>query len=37
MAKTQNKLTAKEVKHLKYDQKTSNKYADGGGLYLFRG
>lgn len=35
MAKTQNKLTAKEVKHLKYDQKTSNKYADGGGLYLF--
>ena len=35
MAKQSNKLTAKTVKNLAYDPESSNKHADGGGLYLF--
>ena len=35
MAKQSNKLTAKTVKNLAYDLDSSNKHADGGGLYLF--
>ena len=35
MAKQSNKLTAKTVKNLEYNPDSSNKYADGGGLYLF--
>ncbi|MFW6551378.1 tyrosine-type recombinase/integrase [Acinetobacter baumannii] len=35
MAKQSNKLTAKTVKNLTYRADCSNKYADGGGLYLF--
>src|SRR5690554_5480932 len=34
MAKQSNKLTAKTVKNLSYNPNCSNKYADGGGLYL---
>lgn len=34
MAKQSNKLTAKTVKNLSYTPNCSNKYADGGGLYL---
>lgn len=34
MAKKTNKLTAREVKNLNYVPKSSNKYADGSGLYL---
>lgn len=34
MAKQSNKLTAREVKNLAYTTDCSNKYADGGGLYL---
>ncbi|WP_278363408.1 tyrosine-type recombinase/integrase [Acinetobacter schindleri] len=34
MAKQSNKLTAKTVKNLSYKPNCSNKYADGGGLYL---
>lgn len=35
MAKQSNKLTAKTVKNLEFDENKSNKYSDGGGLYLF--
>lgn len=34
MAKQSNKLTAREVRNLIYNPDSSNKYADGGGLYL---
>lgn len=35
MSKQSNKLTARTVKNLTYDPTTSNKHADGEGLYLF--
>ncbi|WP_343681996.1 tyrosine-type recombinase/integrase [Acinetobacter baylyi] len=35
MAKKSNNLTAKTVKNLEFSPDCSNKYADGGGLYLF--
>lgn len=35
MAKQSNKLTAKTVKNLEFDESQSNKYADGGSLYLY--